>query len=40
MKNIVKNNSNRMGIILDKIEDIFMTVAGIGIGLSPFLVFV
>ncbi len=40
MKNTSNNRSNRVGTTLDKIEDVFMTVSSILIGLSPFLVFV
>lgn len=40
MKNTSNNKSNRWGFNLDKIEDVFMTVSGIAIALSPFLVFV
>jgi hypothetical protein len=40
MKDTMNNKENRKGVILDKIEDIFMTVSSIVIGLSPLLVFV
>lgn len=40
MKSKLNNNGNRKGMILDKIEDVFMTISSIVIGLSPLLVFV
>jgi hypothetical protein len=40
MKNRINNLGNRGGRVLDRIEDAFMTISGIVIGLSPFLVFV
>jgi hypothetical protein len=39
MKNISDSNDNRVGMIIDRIEDLFMTVSGIAIGLSPLLAF-
>lgn len=38
MENIMNRRNNRLGVILDRIEDTFMTVAGIAIALSPLLV--
>ena len=40
MENTSSISINRTGTILDKIEDVFITVSGIVIGLSPFIVFV
>ena len=40
MENTLNNLNNPVGTTLDKIEDAFMTVSSILIGLSPFLVFV
>jgi ABC-type Fe3+ transport system permease subunit len=40
MKNKVNNHDNRGGRVLERIENVFMTVSGIVIGLSPFLAFV
>ena len=40
MDYIVESKGNRAEAIGEKIENIFMTVAGIAIGLSPLLAFV
>jgi hypothetical protein len=40
MENIVESRRNRADAIVEKIENVFMTVAGVAIGLSPLLAFV
>ena len=40
MKETLNNHGNRKGMILDKIEEVFLTVSCIVIGLSPLLVFI
>lgn len=40
MENIVESKRNRADAIVEKIENVFMTVAGVAIGLSPLLAFV
>lgn len=40
MKNTLNNHGNRKGMTLDKIEDVFITIFCIVIGLSPLLVLI
>lgn len=40
MKNTLNNHDNHKSMTLEKIEDLFMLVSGIVIGLSPLLVFI
>ncbi len=40
MNNTSIIQSKRADTIIEKIEDVFLTIFGIAIGLSPFLVFV
>lgn len=38
MENISNKKSKPFGVILDRIEEIFMIISGIAIGMSPLLV--
>ncbi len=38
MENILNSHSDHVYEIIEKVEDIFITVVGIAIGLSPLLI--